>query len=72
MKQNYGYTLTQYTKNKNKHTKLQEILQTIYPEYKWDVYKFSQVPKQYISFLLENVSEQKEFVNYLEKNYYYI
>ena len=67
--QNYGHSLVFRTKNSSKHTKLQEILQTIYPEYKWDVFKFSQVPKGYISYLLENVSEQKEFVNYLEKKF---
>ena len=44
-------------------------MRKIYPEYKWDVFKFSQVPKGYVSYLLENPSLQKEFVNYLEKKF---
>ena len=59
----------QYTEKNSKHTKLQEILQTIYPEYKWDVYKFSKIPNGYITYLFENPSEHKDFVNYLEKKF---
>ena len=41
----------------------------MYPEYKWDIFKFSQVPNGYLTYLLENPSEQKEFVSYLEKKF---
>ena len=67
--QNYGSTLIQYTKNTNKYTKIQNILQTVYPEYKWDVYKFSQVPNGYITYLLENSTDQNKFFNYLENKF---
>ena len=45
------------------------MFKTIYPEYKWDIYKFLKVPKGYITYLLENSSEQKEFVDYLAKKF---
>ena len=45
------------------------MVQTIYPENKWDMYKFSSVPRGYKKQLLENTTEQKEFVKYLEKRF---
>ena len=69
IKQNYGGTLIKIPAKSNKHTKLQEILQTIYPEYKWDIFKFSKVPNRYITHLLEDSSEQRNFVDYLEKKF---
>ena len=44
-------------------------MQSVYPDYKWDVYQFSQIPNGYKTNLLENPSLQKEFVNYLEKKF---
>ena len=45
------------------------MFQTIYPEHKWDIYKFLQVPQGYKKKLLEDSSTQKEFVHYLEKKF---
>ena len=44
-------------------------MQTTYPEYKWDIYQFLKVRSGYLTYLLETVSEQKEFVKYLEKKF---
>ena len=45
------------------------MLKTVYPEHKWDVYQFLKVPRGYIEKIMENPSEQKELVKYLEKKF---
>ena len=53
----------------SQYNTIQEMFQTIYPEHKWDIYKFLQVPQGYKKKLLEDSSTQKEFVHYLEKKF---
>ena len=48
---------------------IKEMFQTIYPEHKWDLYNFVQVPQGHVKQIMENPSEQKEFVKYLEKKF---
>ena len=56
-------------KNSSIYTKIHLLLKIAYPEYKWDVYKFTKAPNGYKVRLLEDPSLQKEFVNYIEKKF---
>ena len=53
----------------DQYTSMYELIKTIYPEHKWDMYQFLKVPTGYIKDLLQNPILQKEFVNYLEKKF---
>lgn len=45
------------------------MFEAVYPEHKWDLYKFSKIPQGHVKQLLENPSEQKKFVKYLEQKF---
>ena len=45
------------------------MFQSIFPEYQWDIFQFNKIPKQYKKLLNESLSEQQDFVKYLENNF---
>ena len=53
----------------DQYSSLFTMFQAIYPEHKWDFFQFSRVPNDHNKRLLEDNSEQREYVKYLEKKF---
>jgi hypothetical protein len=44
-----------------------QLLTTVYPEHKWEIYKFSYLNAQQWHKLLENADNKREYIKFLEK-----
>lgn len=53
----------------DQYKSIAELFMSIYPDYKWDVYKFNKLPNGHIKLIQNSPSHQQEFIEYLIKQF---